>query len=98
MLRCCDHIQNGKKTERCNEQQPKEQYKKLMIDNCKYCGAAHGQGQCLTFRKTCSTCRKQNHFRVVCQSCMGCTQVWPTPQQPRHMHEMHEEEEATMPI
>ena len=36
---------------RDNKQQPKEQYKKLKRDNCKYCCTAHGQRQCPVFRK-----------------------------------------------
>ena len=39
-----NHIHSGKSTEIDNEQQPK-QYEKLKINNCKYCGAAHGQRQ-----------------------------------------------------
>ena len=41
-MRDFDHIHNGKGIKRDNEKQPKEQYKKCKIDNCRYCGVAHG--------------------------------------------------------
>ena len=44
-------VHSGKRTERDKEQQPKEQYKELKIDKCKYCGTAHSQRQCLAFGK-----------------------------------------------
>ena len=47
-----DHIHGGNRADRDNEQQPKEQYKKLRIDSCMYCGASHTQRQCLAFGKT----------------------------------------------
>ena len=40
-----DHIQRGKKTEIADKQQPREQNKKLEIENCKYCAATHKQKQ-----------------------------------------------------
>ena len=72
-VRDFDHIHSGMRTERDNEQQPKEQYKRHNIDYCKYCGLAHGQRQCLASGKACSTCGKQNHFNVLHQ--VMCTQT-----------------------
>ena len=40
-VRDFDHIHSGKKTKINNEQQPRKQNKKLKINNCMYCGAAH---------------------------------------------------------
>ena len=64
-----NHTHNGKRTETDDKQQPREQFKKPKIYNCKYYCAAHGQRQCLTFGKAISgVCGKQSHFKVVCKS------------------------------
>ena len=90
-------MHSGRRTERDNDQQPEEWYKKLKIDNCKSCGTAHGWRKCLGFWKTCCVCGKQNHFKVVCRNSRRWAWAWPTPQLLRCMHEVHKEEEVMVP-
>ncbi|XP_042147420.1 uncharacterized protein LOC121836559 [Ixodes scapularis] len=35
---------------------------------CRFCNQAHAPRQCPAYRKTCSKCRKKNHFAVCCKT------------------------------
>lgn len=38
------------------------------IRNCKYCGKSHLRLQCPAYGKTCSACKRRNHFAKVCRN------------------------------
>ena len=96
-LKDFDHIGRDKKTKIADKQQPREQNQMLEMDSYNYNCVAHRQRRCLAFGKTCSTCGKQNHFKVVCQSFRRWKWAWPAPQQPTCMPETHSEEEVPVP-
>ena len=70
-VRDFDHIHSGKRTEIDNKQQPREQNKKLKIDNCMYFGAALSQRQCPAFGKHAVCEGSRTNFIVVCWSYRG---------------------------
>lgn len=59
-----------KKVQRAQQDAPKAKYNQINSKNtylCKKCNRRHGPRQCPAFGKTCTICKKVNHFAVGCK-------------------------------
>lgn len=43
-------------------------YERDNVTDCLYCGQTHVRRRCPAYRKTCTNCKKMNHFAKVCKS------------------------------